>query len=230
MSEDRPHQGHRDRMRQKFADSGSFSGFAEHEILEMLLFYIYPRCNTNVIAHDLVDEFGSVKGVLAASPEALGKVRGVGEKCAGALGFFGALLSHVQSEDFTGVNAGDFRDVQDFIERQFRFDSEEKLKMYCVTGSGRITNAFTVGRGDCGKVDLDIRRLGLLAVMTECESVLLAHNHPEGDCKPSQHDIVTTRMITNQLSALNIRLFDHCIAGRDGVLSMRARGLINDLY
>ena len=58
-------QGHRSRMRKRYLTCG-FSGFQEHEILELLLFYALPRVNTNPIAHQLLKEFHSLAGVLDA--------------------------------------------------------------------------------------------------------------------------------------------------------------------
>jgi len=55
------HKGHRKRIKQKFIDSG-FSGFNNHEILELLLFYSRPRVDTNEIAHRLINNFGSFSG------------------------------------------------------------------------------------------------------------------------------------------------------------------------
>ena len=52
------HVGHRDRMRERFLLAGP-DGFADHELLEMLLYGVIPRGNTNEIAHRLLDEFGS---------------------------------------------------------------------------------------------------------------------------------------------------------------------------
>ena len=57
------HDGHRERMRLRFRETGSFDGFSEHEIIEMLLFYTHPRRNTNEIAHELIDRFGSIAGI-----------------------------------------------------------------------------------------------------------------------------------------------------------------------
>ena len=75
MSSQADHGGHRERMRKRFKESGNFKGFSEHEILEMLLFYIVPRKNTNDIAHELIKKFGSLNSVLNASVEELSSVK-----------------------------------------------------------------------------------------------------------------------------------------------------------
>ena len=75
------HSGHRERVKQKFADCGELA-FSDHELLEMLLFYSIPRQNTNDIAHRLIDRFGSLKGVTEARLEELITVEGVGRNTA----------------------------------------------------------------------------------------------------------------------------------------------------
>ena len=71
------HQGHREKMRQRFLKSG-LEGFADHEALELLLYYAIPRQDTNPIAHRLMDRYGSLTAVLSAPAEDLKKVEGIG--------------------------------------------------------------------------------------------------------------------------------------------------------
>ena len=71
------HQGHREKMRQRFLKSG-LEGFADHEALELLLYYAIPRRDTNPIAHRLMERYGSLTAVLSAPAEDLKKVEGIG--------------------------------------------------------------------------------------------------------------------------------------------------------
>ena len=96
------HQGHREKMRQRFLKSG-LEGFADHEALELLLYYAIPRQDTNPIAHRLMDRYGSLTAVLSAPAEDLKKVEGIGEsaavllKVAGQIGRKARLADAVQS-------------------------------------------------------------------------------------------------------------------------------------
>ena len=74
------HSGHRDRLRGEFLARSE--SFPDHKVLELLLFYALPRQDTNPIAHDLLERFGSLEGVLDAPPEALAQVKGVGDRSA----------------------------------------------------------------------------------------------------------------------------------------------------
>ncbi|MBR4205622.1 MAG: hypothetical protein IKQ92_09115 [Clostridia bacterium] len=71
------HSGHRQRMFQRFMESG-FDGYQPHEVIEQLLFEVLPRRNTNEIAHALIDRFGTIAGVLSARREDLMQVPGIG--------------------------------------------------------------------------------------------------------------------------------------------------------
>ena len=86
------HEGHRQRMRERFCREG-LDGFADHEVLELLLFDCIPNGNVNPLAHDLLDAFGSLHGVLEAQPEQLMAVKGVGVRTATGIGRNGFISS-----------------------------------------------------------------------------------------------------------------------------------------
>ncbi len=75
------HRDHRSRMKARFAAQG-LDGLNDHEALELLLYFAVPRVDTNPIAHRLLDTFGSLHGVIDASPDALKQVQGIGENAA----------------------------------------------------------------------------------------------------------------------------------------------------
>ena len=75
------HSGHRDRLRERYLSEG-LDSFAPHNVLELLLFYSVPRRDTNVLAHRLIEQFGSLVGVLNAGPEQLAQVEGIGMNAA----------------------------------------------------------------------------------------------------------------------------------------------------
>ena len=75
------HSGHRDRLRERYLTEG-LDNFPPHNVLELLLFYSVPRRDTNVLAHRLIEQFGSLVGVLNAAPEQLAQVEGIGMNAA----------------------------------------------------------------------------------------------------------------------------------------------------
>lgn len=217
-------------MRERFQQQGSFEGFAEHEIMEMLLFFVYPRGNTNQIAHDLIDRFGTVRNVLLAEPEALREVPYVGDSCINALKFFDAAAKHTLKENYSNINVADPLQLRRFLMEEFSFVEYEKVMMYTITEHGCIKDAYCVGKGGRVNVEVDHDRIMAYSVLSDCNMVLIAHNHPGGKSIPSGADIRTTTEMISTLRNYHKTLFDHCIVGEDGVLSMRAEGMIKDLY
>ena len=71
------HDGHRRRLKTEFLIRPD--AFPDHKVLELLLFYANPRADTNPLAHALIERFGSLTGVLDATPDELCKVPGIGE-------------------------------------------------------------------------------------------------------------------------------------------------------
>ena len=71
--------GHRDRLRQRFREGGH-AALQDYELLELLLFKSIPRKDTKPLARALLDTFGDFNRVLAAPPERLLQVNGVGEQ------------------------------------------------------------------------------------------------------------------------------------------------------
>ena len=85
------HEGNRARMKKKLLENGERS-LADHELLEVLLYYAIPRRDTNELAHRLLKQFGSLRGVLSAPVQELACVSGVGQQAALLLGMPAARI------------------------------------------------------------------------------------------------------------------------------------------
>ncbi len=83
--------GHRERLRQRLLAAGG-DGFHDYELLEYLLALAIPRQDTKPLAKRLTDEFGSLAAVIAATPEELKRVEGLGDGAAAAIKFVEAVM------------------------------------------------------------------------------------------------------------------------------------------
>lgn len=224
------HKGHRERLRARFLKHG-FAGFAPHEVLELLLFYARPRCDTNAIAHALIARFGSFSAVLDAPIEELVEVEGVGHTTAVLLKMMpqmGAYYLGCKAEPGAILNstekAGDF-----FLPHFFGKKSEEAylaalddkrkvLRCVCLSQQG-ITNAVTIS----------VKRIVSEAVGANATGVILAHNHPGGLALPSAADKNLTRQAYIALRLINVKLVDHIVVADGDFVSMADSGFIEAL-
>lgn len=213
-------------MRERLSKNGSLDGFAEHEILEILLFYVFPRGNTNELAHELINKFGSLRGVLSASKEELMQVKSVGENCAFALKFFSMLTAYAARQDIGSVDVRDYGRMLGYVSTFFTDEKTEKIKVFCVNSACKIQSVSDIGKGTADCVGLDFKELTRIVLNSGCNVIVLAHNHPGGVNTPSQEDVAVTRKIINYLKMLDISVLDHYIVGTNGIVSMRSCGMI----
>ena len=227
--EQKIHSGHRKRMKDKFRKNLNFDNFAEHEILEMLLYYCYPQRNTNPMAHELINKFGSLSNVLNASIEDLKNSGIIGENPALTLKIFNALNVYLYTKK--SDNSVDFCDIpklKSFVSDTFYGLNHEQFKIYFTDNSYKVKSYADISTGTSNSVELNLREITKAVLNSGSSYFFVAHNHPDTPSTPSDEDIFLTRKIITHLRNMDIHLLDHFVVGTDGVTSMRQSGLIYD--
>ncbi len=219
------HDGHRNRMKQRFLEDG-LDRFDEVQALELLLFYCIPRQDTNELAHRLIDRFGSFANVLEAGYGELKKVPGVGE---GAATFLPLLM---ETSRYYGVNKQKeqkiLHSVEDcgaYLVPYFHGRKNETVFMLCMDAKCKVLCCKEVGEGSVNSAAVPIRRIVQMALSANATSVILAHNHPSGLALPSGEDVQTTQNLAAALDAVEILLVDHIIVSDDDYVSLVQSGL-----
>lgn len=210
------HSGHRKRMKEKFLNNG-LETFAEHEVLELLLYYCIPRCDTNTIAHRLINHFGSLVQVMEAPVRELEKVEGVGKGAA-------VFISLVQqaSRYYNISNAREnklLRSVEDYCEylRSFFMGMRnEVVYLLCMDSKAMVIDCFRICEGGPNSANISFRKIIDIAINSNASTVVIAHNHPGGLALPSQEDVLTTKRLAKALYMADVVLTDHIVvAGKD---------------
>ena len=221
------HSGHRERMKQRFRETG-FDGFNDINALELLLFYAVPRQDTNPIAHALLDRFGSVSKVLEATPEELKKVPGVGESAALFLSLIMATGRYYlvnQKEKDTILTS--IEKCGQYLLPFFHGRRNETVFLLCLDAKCKVLCCKEVGEGSVNSAAVPIRRIVEMALGANATSVVLAHNHPSGLALPSGEDIQTTRRLNLALRAVEIELVDHVVVADGDYVSLAQSGMYN---
>ena len=220
------HDGHRDRMRKRFLEN-ELNGFADHEVLELLLYYAIPRGDVNPLAHALMDRFGSLSGVLAAPAELLAQVEGVGERTAMLLRLVPQIAQMARLADMEREVALNTREkIGDYLLELFSRERNEAVYQVCLDGKGKLLACRRLGEGSASAVNLDVRKIVQNAIVFCACSVILAHNHPSGVALPSQEDHTATLRVKEALASIDVKLEDHIIVADHDFLSFAQSGFL----
>lgn len=220
------HDGHRERMRKRFLENG-LDGFADHEVLELLLYYAIPQGDVNPLAHALMDRFGSLSGVLSAPAELLTQVKGVGERTAVLLRLAAQAAQRARLADLEREVALNTRErVGEYLLELFSRERNEAVYQICLDGKGKLLDCRRLGEGSVSAVNLDVRRIVQNAIVSGASSVILAHNHPSGVALPSQEDHAATRRAKTALEAVDVRLEDHIVVADHDFISFAQSGYL----
>ncbi len=220
------HEGHRQRLKQRFLNEG-IDSFEPHEVLELLLFYAIPRADTNPIAHRLIDEFGSLSRVLEADPTDLAKVEGINQHSATLLHMIPSLLRVYNQDRWSHRPVlSSSRLAGEFVQSLFDGRVRETLIVVCLGKSRRVLNWRVVSEGEMDETLLPQRVVVEEALRQKACGVILAHNHPSGSLRPSYEDQTTTREVQKTLEAMHIELVDHIIVAGNRYVSMGDIGML----
>lgn len=221
------HDGHRERLRARFAEHG-LESFNELNALELLLCYAIPRRDTNEIAHRLLDAFGSLSGVFQASMQELTSIPGIGENAATLILMVPQIVkkSHVSKAKETKIIRNS-TDAGNYLLPYFLDEPDEIVMMLCLDNKRAVICCREMGRGVVNCVDANIRRMVETALKVKTTTVIVAHNHPNGVALPSREDDNFTRTLYRSLGLLGITLEDHIIVANDEFVSLADSGVMH---
>ena len=220
------HDGHRQRKKEQFRMHG-LDAFADHEVLELLLYYAIPRRDTNPVAHRLMERFGSLDGVFSATVEELEEVEGMGKNAATLLALWMPLYRRVRTKPTAKeVILNSTEQAGRYFMDLFFGMRREELYEACLDAKGKLLACCRIAEGGVDAVNISTRRLVENALKCGASAVILAHNHPSGIALPSPDDNTTTLALWDALRAVGIPLIDHIIVADEDYVSLRDNGLL----
>lgn len=220
------HAGHRERMKKRFAVHG-LDNFDDVNVLELLLFYARPRCDTNVIAHNLLERFGGLHQVFEASIPELSSVNGVGEATAVFLHLIPAVCRRYMCDrEFDGTVLDSTEAAGKYAIALFMFEREEVLRLICLDNMQRVINSSVMSRGTVNATPISHRRILEEVIRVNASAVILMHNHVNAPDLPSAEDIKATKELARLLESTGVKLQDHIIVSGSKYYSMASQPLM----
>ena len=221
-------QGHRKRLRDKFLRSG-LGGFHDYEIVELLLSLGTPRRDCKLPAKEAIKLFGTLRGVLEAPIEELGKIEGIGPYNA-----FGIKLVQEVAREFLRAKIIDkpyynsSQDIFDYLYHSMRGLKKEVFKVLYLTSQNQVIDTADLSEGTVNSSAVAPREVIEGAIRHNAAGLVFAHNHPSGNPQPSASDMGLTRELVYASKVMQIKVLDHIIIGENRYYSFAGEGLIEE--
>lgn len=220
--------GHRARLKQRFMNDEGKS-MPDYELIELLLTYVIPRRDVKPIAKNLIRKFGSLSAVLMTKPNDLQEIDGVKES---SVVLFKAIKEAARRLAWSELSDGDKPVISnwdamiDYCRTEMALLDVEEFRAIFLNVKWQVVGEEIMQRGTINQVAIHPREVVKMAMEKKASAVILVHNHPSGDVKPSRADIDMTKQIKIALESIGIALVDHIIIGKNNYNSLKSLQVI----
>lgn len=214
------------RPREKLLARGA-GALTDGELLALLLRTGLKGEGVLALAQRVLDTVGGYAGLLAAPPERLKTLKGLGPaKRAELLAVMEmarrALAQQMQAAPVFESPAS----VKDYVALQLAGREQEVFAVLFLDSQHRLLRLEELFHGTLAQTSVYPREVVRRALALNAGAVILAHNHPSGVAEPSRADEHLTQALKSALALVDVRVLDHLVVGQGHVVSMAERGLV----
>lgn len=180
------------------------------------------------IAYSLLDEFGSLKGILEAREEQLIKMEGISRKAAAMIRIivpFAKVWERINMENPQKI--GNSYEAESYCKSLLMGFRHEVFYVICLNAQCRIIGKRKISEGSLSEVNAYPRLVMETALNYNANSILMTHNHPGGTLYPSPEDIRSTEQIQRLMNGVGILVMDHILIAGNNAYSMIQHGDIS---
>ena len=230
---EKDNQGHRERIKEKFLKNG-IDGFAEYEILELLLTYCIPRKDTKPIAKELLNKFKSLDNIFKADFDKLFAIDGLGKNSIAFLKLIGDLPSIIYKDELKNkklvnkeiLKISNKDILLNYLRNKIGYEEKEKFYVIYLSSSNEVIEFEENSVGTLDRSSVYPREIYKKVINLNAKSIILAHNHPSDNITPSKSDIELTNEIAKGLKNFGALLIEHIIITKNSYFSFLEEGLI----
>ncbi len=214
------------RPRERLLANGP-AALADAELVALLLRTGLKGTSVLALSQQLLDSFGGVAGLLLARVEQMARIKGLGPAKRAEIA---AVMELARRSLAAQVAAGPVFDsperVKDFLRLQLAHLPHEVFAVLFVDAQHRLLKFEEMFRGTLTQTSVYPREVVRRAMELHAGAVILAHNHPSGLAEPSRADEFLTQSLKSALQLVDVRVLDHLVVARSGVVSFAERGLL----
>ncbi len=165
------------------------------------------------LAEFLLAHFGSLEALSRAPVGELARIKGIGEAKAIGLKAAFALAARLARSEAEARSVETPEDVARLLGEEMRLLDYESVRVICLNTKHMVLAVEEVTRGTLNESLFHPREAFRPALTRQAHAVILVHNHPSGNPKPSSADVQVTRRMKEAGALLQIELIDHVILG-----------------
>lgn len=220
--------GHRRRLKDRFLSSlrgGNIDSLHDYEYLELLLFSAIPRRDVKPLAKKLLARFGSVGSILSASPDQLTPLVGP----AGTIALKTAMTAAtwmLRERVLDQPILGSWDALLDYCMATMGHLETEHFRILFLNQKNRLITDEVMQRGTVDQAPVYPREIASRALELKASAIIMVHNHPSGDPRPSRADVTMTKQVREALQPLCITLHDHIIVSSSGYCSFKSEHVL----
>jgi DNA repair protein RadC len=223
------HEGHRQRVYKRYDNSGVES-LSDHEVLELLLFFVHARRDTKPFAKELLLKLGSLEKVFSTPSIKLEKIKGVGKSGARliSLVYQITVLLNKQALAQKKITISSHPTLITYLKSAMGTQPIEQVRILLLDSKNNLVKDLILSKGSETQAHVAPREVLKKVLNYDATAFILVHNHPSGDTTPSNEDIRLTRNLYAAANTLGLAMFDHIIIGNtlDSFYSFREKGVI----
>jgi DNA repair protein RadC len=178
------------------------------------------------LGRELLEHCGGLGGIARAGISEICTIKGIGPAKAAEIKAAMELGRRHQRPTLAGASLCASRDVAEYFQPRLRDSKKEEFRCVLLDTKNRVIREETVSTGSLTASLVHPRETFKTAVRESAAAVIFVHNHPSGDIKPSQEDILLTRRLVQAGDLLGIKVLDHVIVGDGGHFSFRDSGFL----
>ncbi len=220
--------GHRARMKAKFLGAEETSVFSDYELLELMLFQAVPRKDVKPLAKDILKKFGGFNQVINASKQQLLAIDGVTENIYLQFKILQELITRIFYNEIKQKNfISSWSALVDYLRFGMGCLKTEQFRILFLNQKNMLIEDEIISKGTVDQTPVYIREVIKRVLFHEASSIILVHNHPSGNTKPSEADIELTKEIAKACKCIGVNVHDHVIIGGNNYYSFKSNLLMD---
>jgi len=214
------------RPREKLLSRGA-AALADGELLALLLRTGYRGHGVVELAATVLGSCGGFAGLLAASPETLKRIKGLGPAKRTELLAVAEMARRALAQQMQEAPVFDApQKVKDYVALHLAGREQEVFAVLFLDGQHRLLKLEEMFHGTLTQTSVYPREVVRRALALNAGALIFAHNHPSGLAEPSRADEYLTQTLRSALQLVDVRVLDHLVVGQGQVVSMAERGLL----